>query len=672
MDKGFEALESRDYFKALKIFNGINKKAPNAYASYGLATIFSRNDNPFSNPDSASKYVCLAFNQFKLMEKPMKVKALRLDTAIILAMADSIADRQLQTLKKENSVIRFDRFLLGNYLANQSIISETVYLRDEIEFNKVMSFNRSDSTREFILTHPRSNFFIEAMLLSERQIYDEVTADKKADSYKLFLTLYPKNNLRNLAYERLFEIYRQDSDLEGLKFFVANYPNAPQNLEAWKLLFSLFVRSYTNSELKNFLEAYPAFPLKNSILKEVELNNIALFPYQRKDLTGFINSTGQLVIQPMYDAVTEFQEGLSVVNKNDSVFFVNKENNNVFGKFFSEAFTFRNGIAPVKQNNKWYFINRLGQQVSKFYNEISESSNSAFIVKVNDKYGAVDNFGQEIIAPKYFKLGDFKNDFAYYIEDNKYGFVSKVGGQHRAEFEWISDFNNKQVAIIKKDGFYGLINAQGKYILEPEYDQVLKTNSQVFIVVSNNNYGFFSSEGCFLSQVAYEYSKDRPAEFYTNGDYFKLIKKGEQSLIDKNGRTLISFDQYNEINFFCDGLMRVRKDIKKEPKYGFLDKKLVAAIPLKYQQAGDFSDSVAIVKLKDKFIMLGHSGQELLISDYQIEKLTAHYYMLDDGFKQLINQRGVVVFADIQDAQVINPWLLVVTLSSGEIKLLYD
>ncbi|HOZ88400.1 MAG TPA: WG repeat-containing protein, partial [Bacteroidia bacterium] len=621
------------------------KKAPNAYASYGLATIFSRNDNPFSNSDSASKYVCQAYSQFRLMQKPLKVKGLRLDTAVILSMADSIAGRQLQTLKKENSVAKFDRFLLTNYLASPGIISEAVYLRDEIEFNRALNYNRSDSTREFILTHPRSNFFIEAMLLGERQIYDEVTADKTADSYKLFLKTYPKNNLRNLAYERLFEIYRQGSDLEGLKFFVANYPNAPQSLEAWKLLFSLFVRSYTNSELKNFLEAYPAFPLKNSILKEVELNNIALFPYQRRDLTGFINSTGQLVIQPMYDAVTDFQEGLSVVSKNDSVFFVNKENNNVFGKFFSEAFTFKNGIAPVKQNNKWFFINRLGQQVSKFYNEISESSNSAFIVKVNDKYGAVDNFGQEIIAPKYIKLGDFKNEFAYYIEDNKYGFVSKVGGQHRAEFEWISDFNNKQVAIIKKDGLYGLINAQGTYILEPQYDQVLKTNTPVFIVVWNNNYGFFSSEGCFLSQVAYEYSKDKPAEFYTNGDYFKLIKKGEQSLVDKNGRTLISFDQYNEINFFSDGLMRVRKDIKKEPKYGFLDKKLLAAIPLKYQQAGDFSDSVAIVKSKDKFIMLSHSGKELLISDYQIEKLTAHYYMLDDGFKQLVNQEGVVVFS---------------------------
>ncbi len=672
LEKGFEALYRGDYFQAIKIFRSVNKKHPDPYASYGLATVFSRHDNPFFNPDSASRYITLSYNLFKLLKKPETLKNLQLDQAKILAPADSVAEKQLQKLKKEPDVAKLDHFLRENYLANQSTLVEAVYLRDELEFNATMAHNHSDSTRQFLLRHPASNFFIEASLLRERQIFDEMTRDKKAESYKLFLKLNPKNNLRNVAYDRLFEIYRQGSDLEGLKFFVAAYPEAPQNLEAWKLLFSLYVRSYTNSELKNFLEAYPAFPLKNSILKEVELNNIALFPYQKKDLTGFINSSGKLVIPPMYDAVTDFYEGLSVVNKNDTVLFVNKENTNVFGKFFSEAFPFKNGIAPVKQNNHWFFINRLGQQVSKYYSEISECSNSAYIVKLNNRYGAVDHFGQEIIEARFTKLGDFKNDLAYFIEDNKYGFVNKLGGQHRAEFDWISDFNNKQVAIIKKEGFYGLINAQGKYLLEPVYDQVIKTNSPVFIVVSNNNYGFFSSEGCFLSQVAYEYTKEKPAEFYTNGEYFKLIKKGEQSLVDKNGRTLISFDAYNEINFYSEGLMRVRKDIKKEPKYGYLDKKLSMAIPLKYQQAGDFSDSIALVKLKDKFIMLGYKGQELLVSDYQVEKLTAHYYLFDDGFKQLVNQKGAVVYNDIQDAQVINPWLLVVTLSTGEIKLLYD
>jgi len=672
IDKGFEALRNNDYFKAKKIFSEINEKKADAFASFGLASIYSRSDNPFFNSDSASRYVSLAFNLYSGLVKPEKIEGFNIDRRIILALADTIADRQLQVIKKESTVAKFDIFLLCNYLASRGIISEAVYLRDELEFNETMVANKSDSSKKFAVTHPQSNFFIEATLLSERQIFDELTYSNKTESFKYFLKKYPGNALQNTAYQKLFDIYREKSDLEGFKSFIVDYPKAPQNLEAWKLLFSLTVKSFSNSELTKFLQDYPSFPLKNSILKELELNNIALFPYQRKELSGFVNTEGKLLIPIVYDAVSDFYEGLAVVNRNDTVFFINKENTNPFSRVYSEAFTFKNGIAPVKQNNKWFFINRLGQSISKNYDEISELSNAVYVVKAKEKYGAVDNFGQIIIEPKFAKLGDFKNDYAYYIEDNKYGFVSRSGIQHKAEFDWISDFNTKHVAVIKKDNKYGLVNASGKKMLEPIYDLVIKTNNTVFIVVQNNTYGFFSSDGCFLSLVAYEFSKEKPADFYTNGEYFKLIKKGGQSLIDKNGKTLITFDTYDEINFFSDGLMRVRKDVKKEPRYGYLDKKLSMIIPLKYQQATDFTDSVALAKAKTKFVMLNQSGTEILSSDYAIEKLSAHYYLMNDGYKQLLNHKGKIVYADIESAQVINPWLLVITINTGEIKLLYD
>lgn len=672
LEKGFEALWKNDYFKAKKIFSEINSKKPNPYSAFGLATIYSRSDNPFFNSDSAAKYASQSYNLLKIKQKPVKIKALQLDSSAVLVLADSIAERQLQKIKSQGTVQAYNKFLLANYIANQTILIEAAYLRDELEFNRMIEINKSDSTLAYVLTHPQSNFLIEAVLLSERQIFDEITIDKSAESYKMFLKKYPQNTLKNAAYEKLFEIYRLQSNAVGLKYFVRAYPNAPQNLDAWKLLFSLTVKSYSNTDLKKFIDAYPDFPLKNTIIKELELNNITLFPYQQKELSGFVNAEGKLVIPAIYYTVSDFYEGLSVVNKNDTVFFINKENVNPFNKFFTDAYPFKNGIAAVKQKNKWFFINRLGQPVSKLYDEINEPSNNAYVIKLNEKYGAVDLFAQTIIEPKFYKLGDFKNDFAYYMIDNKYGFVSKSGIQHKAEFEWISDFNNKHVAVMKTGSKFGLVNGAGKIILEAEYDQVIKTETPLFIVVSNMNYGFFSSEGCFLSTVSYDYSKEKPAEFYTNGEYLKLITKGEQSLIDKNGRTLVSFDAYSEISFFADGLMKVRKDLKKEIRFGYLDKKNNLAIPPKYQQATDFSDSVAIVKLKNKFVMLNTAGEEIFTSEHPIEKLSAHYYLMNDGFNQVLDHKGKIVFADIQSAQILNPWLLVVTLSNGEIKLLYD
>ena len=94
-----------------------------------------------------------------------------------------------------------------------------------------------------------------------------------------------------------------------------DFPKALQALDAWKLLFSLSVKSFSNDELTRFLETYPDFPLRGSILKELELNKLVLFPFQKEDLFGFINDRGDILISPAYDEVTAFYEGLSVVNK---------------------------------------------------------------------------------------------------------------------------------------------------------------------------------------------------------------------------------------------------------------------------------------------------------------------------------------------------------------------
>jgi hypothetical protein len=191
-----------------------------------------------------------------------------------------------------------------------------------------------------------------------------------------------------------------------------------------------------------------------------------LYPYQKDDLSGFIDSLGKMVIAPVYDAVSPFSEGLSAVSKNDSVYFINKENTNVFNQFYSEAYPFKNGIAAVKTANRWKFINRQGQSIEN-YDEINELSDNLFVVKKGDKFGAVDNYGTTVFEPRFDKLGDFKNGFAYYSEKGKFGFVSKTGGVYKAEFDWIGDFNEKNLAIFRQAAGYGIVNSKGEKILDP-------------------------------------------------------------------------------------------------------------------------------------------------------------------------------------------------------------
>ncbi|MBA2612582.1 MAG: WG repeat-containing protein [Bacteroidetes bacterium] len=668
LENGFKALSIYDYFKAKKLFAANFKSKNDPYSSYGMAVIYSRNDNPFFNLDSASKYISLSYNLFFIKNQSKVFFQFKIDGVHILQLVDSVAAKGFEKLKKEISINKCNSFLKQNYLANKNLLNEVVYLRDELEYNETVNYNDSRQTKEFVITHPQSAFVQEALLLIDRQIFDESTKDNTDRAYISFIKINPKNILLNSAYEKLFSIYKQNSDVAGLKTFVSNYPKAPQNLEAWKLLFALTVKSFSNSELEKFLEENPNFPLKNSILKELELNNLVLYPYQKEDLFGFVDASAKIIIQPVFDAVSGFSEGLSVVSRNDSVFFINKEDTNPFDQYFVDAYSFNNGIAPVKYGKQWSFINRQGQIISQVYDEINEISDNFYTVKLNGKFGALNNFGQVILEPKFEELGDFKNGFAYYRSENKSGFVSKEGYVHKPEFDWLSDFSTDKIAIVKIGNSYGLINAGGKIILDTKYDQVIKANNGIYIVVLNNLYGFYNSYGCFLSAVAYDFAKEKPADFYTNGQVFKLVKKNQQALMDVNGRTSIDFGVYDEINFASNGLIRV----KNKNKYGFVDRKLNLVIPYKYSKASDFKDSCALVQLKDKFFLINLKGKEIYSSIAEIQKISPHYYLVHNESELLVNFKGELVFSDISNIQPINSKILLITLNNGSIKLLHD
>ncbi len=266
LEKGFEALSIYDYFLAKKLFLEQTKKQTDAYACYGLALIFNRNDNPFSNGDSAGKYIRLSYHKFQESKEVKTLSGFTIDEQTIQALTDSISRKMLQQVKRVNTVTAFNYFLRNFYLAPKKIIREAVYARDELEFDQVLHVNKSDTTYAFALTHPQSSFYTEALLLIDKQLYDENTREGTAESYIYFLNKYPKNILVNTAHEKLFGIYRQQKDINGLASFVKDYPKAPQNLEAWKLLFSLSVKEFSFDELKRFVGLYPDFPLKTSIL----------------------------------------------------------------------------------------------------------------------------------------------------------------------------------------------------------------------------------------------------------------------------------------------------------------------------------------------------------------------------------------------------------------------
>ena len=85
---------------------------------------------------------------------------------------------------------------------------------------------------------------------------------------------------------------------------------------------------------------------------------------------GFVDKTGKEVIEPKYDHAESFAEGLAVVKLNDDrgygvrykkCGFIDKTGMVVIELKYEDAESFENGLAKVKQNDVWLSIDKNGQ-----------------------------------------------------------------------------------------------------------------------------------------------------------------------------------------------------------------------------------------------------------------------------------------------------------------------
>ncbi|WP_291950599.1 WG repeat-containing protein, partial [Campylobacter sp.] len=154
---------------------------------------------------------------------------------------------------------------------------------------------------------------------------------------------------------------------------------------------------------------------------------------------GFINKKGEIVIEPKFDEVWSFSEGLVRVKLNGKYGFIDKSGKFIIEPRFDKAYPFKEGLAGVLLNGKWGFINKSGEIViePKFVEAYTFSEGLAK-VKLNGKYGFIDKNGEIVIEPKF---------------DEVWGF-------------------SEGLAKVKLNGKWGFINKNGKFVIKPKFDDI--------------------------------------------------------------------------------------------------------------------------------------------------------------------------------------------------------
>jgi hypothetical protein len=199
---------------------------------------------------------------------------------------------------------------------------------------------------------------------------------------------------------------------------------------------------------------------------------------------GYLNTSGDITIEPAYTKALNFKEGLAFVELRDSIsestikLFIDISGNTKIklDKNISEARSFSEGLAAVKDTSGWGFIDTQGNVViapDPDWNSVTNFNNGCAAFLEYGEWGAINNKGKRILGSLFDGPPIFFSGLSALEEDDGMGFINKKGRKKiRAGYEEIAYPFYKGKAIVKEGKYYIFISKAGKIVSDLELDNI--------------------------------------------------------------------------------------------------------------------------------------------------------------------------------------------------------
>jgi hypothetical protein len=178
---------------------------------------------------------------------------------------------------------------------------------------------------------------------------------------------------------------------------------------------------------------------------------------------GFRNRNGEVIIEPVYDRVENFAEGLAAVNIG-----------------YEEAYDDRGSGSYCVNRGKWGFINEKGEVVIPLtYHSVTLFSEGLAAV---DNRSYIDKTGKVVITltKHYDEIFPFVEGFATVMRNNQYGYIDRSGKEvvppvhpkaiiARAPVDLLIGQNLLKLSLFESSGKWGYKNVNGDMVIPAIY-----------------------------------------------------------------------------------------------------------------------------------------------------------------------------------------------------------
>ena len=228
-------------------------------------------------------------------------------------------------------------------------------------------------------------------------------------------------------------------------------------------------------------------------------------------------------------------------------------------------------------------------------------------------------------APEYERIYHmFTQQRLVFCVDEKYGYLDEKGNEViPAKFNWAMDFYDGLACVMEGDwesgGTWGFIDSNGNYVINPVYSNAMSFNeSGLAPVAEGDKWGYINQKGEYVIEPQYEYA----FQFAKNG-------KAQVTVNDKYGYIDLSGDFVIEPKFddafeFENGYAAVMIGDWMTGKWGYIDEKGEYLVEPQFEEAYHFTtDGYAMVVKDGKCGLIDRSGN--LVVDCKYDALYGNF-----------------------------------------------
>ena len=358
---------------------------------------------------------------------------------------------------------------------------------------------------------------------------------------------------------------------------------------------------------------------------------------------GYFNSNGKMILEVEYneiDRITEITEEneiylLAFRNGQAGVY---KEKNQIIKHLYEEIeYNKKNKLFIVQKNNKQGVINKEGSKIIDTNYDYIMISDESILAKKGDNTEIFDIQGNK---------QEFQNNITkhlventnYYITTNSedlLGIIDKNGKTILENKYSYIEYAYADFFIVTKDGKVGVINANSSEEIISNYNVIQKIeNSNAIQAIISNPYTIE-----IYNEKMGKVASVKDANIKVEKDYIEISSKTKRQYFNTNGNEIQNTDIFPDLELFAF--------MNEEGKWGFKNKEGVITIDANYDMVTELNIyGFAGIRQDDKWGIINSKGEIIVEPTYEIEwdnpEFIGPYVKLNFGYGMIYYTKDLV------------------------------